>query len=123
MNTVLFRRGLTASWNGPSDHSVSNHFRRLPEHTVWFPSGTYRGKRFLTAPTPRGANGVLGFTPGQQARRQTKAESSSSSYGLVILLMQLPTPPLDDAVASDTKFRPNFDEDFHLADSFHLQSH
>ena len=39
-----------------------------------------------------------GFTFLQQARRSRPAESSSSSYGLVVHLLLLPTPPRGDAV-------------------------
>src|SRR6266498_418959 len=39
-----------------------------------------------------------------QARQGYQAESSSSSYGLVVHLLLLPTPPLGDAVAFG--FRP-----------------
>src|SRR2546425_10652738 len=49
---------------------------------------------------PRGSD----FAPGMQARQACPAESSSSSYGLVVHLLLLSTPPLGDAVAFS--FRP-----------------
>src|SRR2546428_7079758 len=49
---------------------------------------------------PRGSD----FAPGMQARQVCPAESSSSSYGLVVHLLLLSTPPLGDAVAFS--FRP-----------------
>jgi hypothetical protein len=39
-----------------------------------------------------------GFALHSQARRMRQAESSSSSYGLVVHLLLLPTPPRGDAV-------------------------
>ena len=41
----------------------------------------------------------LGFTFRQQARRRRPAESSSLSYGWIVHLLLLPTPPHGDAVA------------------------
>ena len=41
----------------------------------------------------------LGFTLRQQARRRRPAESSSLSYGWIVHLLLLPTPPHGDAVA------------------------
>jgi len=41
----------------------------------------------------------LGFTLGVQAHRPRQTESSSCSYGLVVRLLLLPTPPRGDAVA------------------------
>src|SRR3989441_13320738 len=49
---------------------------------------------------PRGSD----FALGMQARQTCPAESSSSSYGLVVHLLLLPTPPPGDAVAFS--FRP-----------------
>ena len=46
----------------------------------------------------------LGFTITQQARQSWQAESSSLSYGWIVRLLLLSTPPLDDAVA--VGFRP-----------------
>ena len=40
-----------------------------------------------------------GFALGMQARHLRQTESSSSSYGLVVRLLLLPTPPRGDAVA------------------------
>ena len=70
------------------DHSVSNH-----------PVAPRR--RFLTLPLSATASHVaecLGFAIALQARRACPAESSSSSYGLVVHLLLLPTPPRGDAV-------------------------
>jgi hypothetical protein len=41
----------------------------------------------------------LGFAVTQQARQIWQAESSSSTYGWIVRLLLLPTPPRDDAVA------------------------
>jgi hypothetical protein len=41
----------------------------------------------------------LGFASGMQAHQLRQTESSSSSYGLVVRLLLLPTPPCGDAVA------------------------
>ena len=41
----------------------------------------------------------LGFTFTQQARQLCQAESSSLTYGWIVRLLLLPTPPHDDAVA------------------------
>jgi hypothetical protein len=41
----------------------------------------------------------LGFTISELARHTWQAESSSLSYGWIVRLLLLPTPPLDDAVA------------------------
>jgi hypothetical protein len=40
----------------------------------------------------------LDFTISQQARRSHPAETGSSSYGLIVHLLLLSTPPHDDAV-------------------------
>ena len=52
------------------------------------------------------------------------AESSSSSYGLVVLLLLLPTPPRGDAVT--VGYMPESDymeEDLHLPDRVPSQAH
>jgi hypothetical protein len=87
------RTGLPDSRVWPSVHSVSNH-----------PTGSRC--RFCTLPLS--ASGFLspglGFAIASQARHSRPAESSSLSYGLVVHLLLLPTPPRGDAVAVD--YRP-----------------
>ena len=75
--------------HGLHDHSVSNHpvsrrrgFNTLPLSPTAFPP----------------ARAGPGFVVGTQTRRAHEAESSSSSYGLVIRLLVLSTPPCGDAV-------------------------
>jgi hypothetical protein len=62
--------------------------------------------RFLTLPFSASAARFHGsdFAHGMQAHRGYPAESSFLSYGLVVHLLLLPTPPLGDAVAFG--FRP-----------------
>ena len=87
-------------------------------------SGTYTNRSprftrlaFLTIPSPIIRQGLsqlyhatpqlnrsplfrgLGFTLGMQAHRPRQTASSSCSYGLVVRLLLLPTPPRGDAVA------------------------
>ena len=89
---------------------LSETYRReqlFADHTHWAGFRTASlGLRQLLAGSPR-----------------RQAESSSSSYGLAVLLPLLSTPSHDDAVTFGYKVQTNFDEDLHLTDSIHLQTH
>jgi hypothetical protein len=102
-----------------SVHPVSNHLRRLRLARARYPSAGRTGTASLRVFPP---NGTRGFAFHSQAHHLTPAVSSSSSYGLAVHLLLLPTAPCDDAVAVGYKLRC-LGEDFHLSDQVRSQAH
>jgi hypothetical protein len=93
MNTLLSGRQVSLI------HTLS--LLTIPSPTTWPP----RWSLFHATPQRhRSRFPVLDFALGMQAHRGYPAESSFLSYGLVVHLLLLPTPPLGDAVAFG--FRP-----------------
>jgi hypothetical protein len=85
MNTVLRTQQVSLLHvPGLPDHSVSNHPRRPTAALTRHPSARR---------VPSRLRHLLAGSP------TALAESSSSSYGLVVHLLRLPTPPRGDAVA------------------------
>jgi len=75
--------------SGLPDHSVSKHLTHSRR----------RFSRYPSAPRASLFRWVLDFAFRTQARHLRPAESSLLSYGLVVHLLLLPTPPRGDAVA------------------------
>ncbi len=90
MNSGSFNRQVSLIHaNDLPDHSVSKHL-------------THSRRRFITLPlsaTGFPIRWVLDFAFHTQARQLRPAESSSLTYGLVVHLLLLSTPPRGDAVA------------------------
>ena len=115
------RAGLFVSWLKSSRHSVSTHLSPpseiglvlSPRLTAWAGS----------SPHPQSGPQRLGLRHCLASSPLRPAVSSSSSYGLAVLLPLLPTPLYATQLRSDTKLVPSFDEDSHLANFNTLQTH
>ena len=93
--------GLIASCTEPSDHSVSNHPPSLQLLGLFSTAGRTAGTapRNVFHPLGRAALASVGLRHGTAGSPRQKAESSSSSYGLVVHLLMLSTSPRGDAVS------------------------
>ncbi len=84
------------------------------------PSPTTSSARTSLSQSPQRVQSELkpapGFATNEQARRKHTAESGSSSYGLLVRLRLLPTPPRDDAVTFGYGAVVFSDTDLHRAD-------
>ena len=96
---------------------------RLPRQTI--PSFRLQPRRVPRYRLlPRQRIGLLpGFALESQARRNTSAESSSSSYGPTVRLRLLPTPPRGDAVTFDYGVVAPSDTDLHRANLTPSRAH
>ena len=81
----------------------------LPSNLRLVPADRFPGSAFAPYPSAPGALPLfagLGFAFRSQARQSAPAESSSLSYGRLLHLLLLPTPPLGDAVTLN--YRPEW---------------
>jgi hypothetical protein len=122
--SIPVRTGLLVSCPVPSDPSVAIPPLAARRARSGFVTSAYRRTLRKGEPRPFGASASLGLrlSPAGSPRRQAESRSSKS-YGRVVHLPLLPTPPHGDAVAFGYGFRPNPGEDLHLADTLHLQAH
>ena len=72
---------------------------------------------------PVGAVRPLGFTFGVQARHDGRPNRVHVSFGLIVHLRLLSTPPRGDAVTFGYGMPDHPGKDLHLADSMQLQAH
>ena len=108
------RAGLPASCAWPSDHSVSNHppAPRSLSHATPQRRGSFRVAPVRASPFP------------SRLAATYRPNRVHSRYGPVVHLRLLPTPSREDAVTIG--YRPESavpEEDLHLSDQTHLQTH
>jgi hypothetical protein len=122
MNTGGPCSGLPDSRTRPSEHSVSNHPVPSRVRRLYFPTGfphpaLLGPSRRISSLSEFGLRLSCGGSPRHQA------ESSSSSYGLLIHLQLLPTPPRGDAVTFGYGAETNPGVDFHHTDRVRFRAH
>ena len=126
MNTVLIVGQVSLLHSiESSGHSVSNHPSSSPPPTWFCDTGLTVARLHHAARTHsaefRTTSLGLHLSLAGSPRRQ--AESSSSSYGLVVHLQLLSTSSHENAVTFSYRVQVNPDEDLHLANSMRLQAH
>jgi hypothetical protein len=97
---IPVRTGLLVSWPVPSDPSVANHPSPPDVPGLVLSRRLTGGLSAKGEPRPFGASASLGLRLSLAGSPRRQAESrSSKSYGRVVHLPLLPTPPHGDAVA------------------------
>src|SRR5208282_1698954 len=119
MNAVLNRSGLLVSCIESSRRSVSNHLMSSPRPGLVLTRSLPRGLPTASLRTIASFGLHLGEKVGHDIRpnrvRYPTDQQFTSSCS--------PPPLTRTQLLSVTKFKPNFDKDFHLANLTHLQAH
>jgi len=109
---------------GSSDHSVSNHLPSSRRVSGVFLRQAYR-TTLAWLPRCRGPS-VYWASPVSSRLATTVGRSEfivGTSYGLIVHLQLLSTPPRGDAVTFGYRVPEHPDRDFHPADPMHSQAH
>src|SRR5208282_1920167 len=119
MNAVLNRSGLLVSCIESSRRSVSNHLMSSPRPGLVLTRSLPRGLPTASLRTIASFGLHLGEKVGHDIRpnrvRYPTDQQFTSSCS--------PPPLTRTQLLSVTKFKPDFDKDFHLANLTHLQAH
>ena len=119
MNTVLCRPGLLVSCVIPFRRSVSNHLLSPPRPGLVLARSLPRG---LPTASSRD-HGVIGLPLGEKVGRDNRPNQVRHPTDQQFTSSCSPPPLARTQLLSVTKFKPNFDKDFHLAGLTHLQAH